>query len=63
MGKCKVCGVEFALKKENHYLCKGNVSVSDAFNGKKAIVFEAFDCPICGCQNVVNERYVNMVSI
>lgn len=23
-------------------------------------VFDAFDCPYCGCQNIVSDRYVNV---
>lgn len=63
MNKCKICGAEFMLKKENRYLCKEVVSIPDTFNGKKSIIHEAFDCPVCGCQNVVNERYIDIVSI
>lgn len=53
--KCKICGKDFELKKENRYVVK-NVSVSGLFTRN---VYESFDCPYCGCQNVVNERYLD----
>ena len=52
---CKVCGRYFRAKKENKY----NVMVSpDGLEVlvKKVKVFECFDCPKCGCQNIVNLR-------
>lgn len=45
--KCKVCNKEFELKKENKYIvnAKGTFLPPD----KR----EAFNCPYCGCQNIV----------
>lgn len=53
--KCKICGKEFELKKENKYLATEKIS---AFGALKQLpkTFEAFDCPHCGCQNVINIR-------
>lgn len=51
--KCKVCGVNFALDKSNKYIVIDDY-VAISFSGRK--MFEAFDCPVCGCQNIVNER-------
>lgn len=47
--KCKICGKEFELKKENKY-------IADTINFliNKSCNSEAFDCPFCGCQNIVN---------
>lgn len=53
--KCKICGKEFRLNKENRYLVQ-NVSLAGLLNRN---YHEAFDCPFCGCQNIVNERYLN----
>ena len=53
--KCKICGKEFQLKKENKYLVQ-NVSIGGILNRN---YYEAFDCPYCGCQNIVNERYLD----
>lgn len=50
---CNICNKEFELKKENRYLVyKQDLSIIVNRN-----LLEAFDCPFCGCQNVVNERY------
>ena len=53
--KCKVCGKRFVLERENKYETvneeKGLLSLAT-----KAVVYEAFDCPQCGCQNIVNEK-------
>lgn len=46
--KCKICSKEFELKSENKYL----VSKKNLFN--QLDIFEAFNCPYCGCQNRVN---------
>lgn len=50
--KCKICGKEFELREEDRYFVINN---SVIFQQKK--LGEAFDCPYCGCQNVVNKRY------
>lgn len=59
MKKCKVCGKLFRLKKENLYLVEtvSQNAIFKAFEVKK--VYECFDCPACGCQNVCNVREVN----
>jgi ssDNA-binding Zn-finger/Zn-ribbon topoisomerase 1 len=52
---CKVCKSYYKAKKENRYEVvesKGALSAIAA----PARVFEAFDCPKCGCQNIVNVR-------
>ncbi len=50
--RCKVCGREFNLLKENKYIVREYMQ----FGFSMPRLAEAFDCPICGCQNVVNER-------
>lgn len=47
--KCKVCGKEFELKKENKY-----IATTTNFLINNSSLSEAFDCPFCGCQNIVN---------
>lgn len=53
--KCKICGKRFKLIKENRYLATENTGVLAAMT-KPPKIFEAFDCPRCGCQNIVNIR-------
>ena len=53
--KCKICGKRFKLIKENRYLAAEKLITFDALT-KLPKTFEAFDCPHCGCQNIVNIR-------
>ena len=56
---CSVCGREFALISEEHYVARDieKKGVIPAFNGQnEAVRYDAFDCPHCGCQNVIQER-------
>lgn len=54
---CKVCGKQFELEKENKYVVAENKGLANITNGYK--YFECFDCPECGCQNIVNIREGN----
>lgn len=55
--KCKVCGHEFELKKENKYIVDEYCSA--VIGCDKIVHHECFDCPDCGCQNPVNTRVEN----
>lgn len=50
--KCKICEKEFELKKENKYIAN-----TMNFLINKSCYSEAFDCPFCGCQNIVNSYF------
>lgn len=52
---CKVCKSYYKPKKENRYEVVESKGVLSAI-AAPAKVFEAFDCPKCGCQNLVNIR-------
>lgn len=56
--KCKICNKEFELLKENRYMVT-NKNLKEITFGLSS-VFDAFDCPYCGCQNIVSDRYVNV---
>lgn len=58
MTTCKVCGRDFALISEDHYVARDTekTGVITALNGQEAVRYDAFDCPHCGCQNVIQER-------
>lgn len=53
---CKVCGKEFELIKDNKYIVQENKGLNGIVTGIKK--FECFDCPYCGCQNIMNIREV-----
>ena len=49
--KCKICEKEFELKKEEKYLATEKVAAFGTL-AKLPKTFEAFACPLCGCQNM-----------
>lgn len=58
MLKCGVCGCEFNATIEKHYISRdekatGIVALS---GGSEALEYDAFDCPQCGCQFIVQPR-------
>ena len=59
MKTCEVCGREFALMHEDRYTVRSeeNSGLMAAL-GKEAepLMWDAFDCPYCGCQNRVQVR-------
>lgn len=52
---CKVCKRRFTASKDNKYLAQRPLSITEVMTNTPAI-YEAFDCPRCGCQNIVNVR-------
>lgn len=57
--KCKVCGCEFEVIKDRHYISReeGKIGLSVAFCSNEEVkLYDTFDCPICGCQIVVQKR-------
>lgn len=51
MMKCKVCEFEFEPKKENKIIVK-DVN----FMTKEMALWDAFECPECGCQNIASKH-------
>lgn len=59
MLKCKVCGKEFEANLERHYVARdiGKTGLAAAFgNNDEENLYDAFDCPYCGCQLIAQER-------
>ena len=58
MATCKVCGRDFALIAEEHYIVKdpqkGGLAATIA--GDAIYMYDAFDCPHCGCQYIAQPR-------
>ena len=52
---CKVCKRRFVANKNDKYLAQRARSTVDAIM-MAPVTYEAFDCPKCGCQNIVNVR-------
>ena len=55
---CIVCGRDFALIEEEHYVARDNEQkgIVNAIADKEGKLYDAFDCPHCGCQNILQER-------
>ena len=59
MLKCKICGTEFPAIKERHYVVRdnGKTGLSAAFSSNdEEKIYDSFDCPMCGCQVVAQDR-------
>lgn len=59
MLKCKVCGIEFPAIKERHYIARdnGKTGLSSALGSNdEEKIYDSFDCPMCGCQVVAQDR-------
>lgn len=58
MVTCKVCGRDFPLLVEEHYISKeaGKTGIAALAGGLAPILWDSFNCPHCGSQNCVNQR-------
>lgn len=59
MLKCKICGCEFHAINEKHYISRDNIEIGlkAAINSRPEVtLYDAYDCPDCGCQMIVQER-------
>lgn len=57
--ECEVCGRMFPLIAEEHYIAadpKVVGAIAGLVSTDKANQYDAFDCPHCGCQNVIQPR-------
>ena len=57
MVKCSICGEQVELRKENRYEVVIEAGVLQKSLGSKDHLYEAFDCPHCGCQMLMQERF------
>ena len=56
--KCKVCGTEFEPKKEDKYVVK--IVKRTSFVTADIEMYDAFDCPQCGCQQLAGLRHMEV---
>lgn len=68
MYKCKVCSKEFELQKKIHYIARnaGKSGLAALAGGNEETLYDTFDCPHCGCQNIMQERkrsYMNVENV
>lgn len=59
MLKCKICGTEFPAVKNRHYITRddGKIGLSVTFGSNpEEKLHDTFDCPMCGCQIIAQDR-------
>lgn len=59
MTTCKICGRDFPLISEERYTARDEqkIGFTPMITGEnEPKLFDAIDCPHCGCQNVLQER-------
>lgn len=59
MYKCGVCGKAFPLEIGGHYISRDNGKsglLAAIQSNPEEQLFDTFDCPHCGCQNVAQSR-------
>lgn len=60
---CEVCGNYINLESNSRYSVLEHLSVglfsSKTLQPEIARIYDAFDCPVCGCQFVAKERLRN----
>lgn len=57
MLECKVCGTKFYVARDNG---KTGFAVALGSNEEERL-YDAFDCPACGCQVIAKERKRNYI--
>lgn len=59
MLECKICGTKFNAIVERHYIARDNGKtglVAALSSNDEDRLYDAFDCPACGCQIIAKER-------
>lgn len=59
MIECKICGTKFNAIVERHYIARDNGKtglVAALSSNDEDRLYDAFDCPACGCQIIAKER-------
>ena len=57
--KCNICGNEYPALRKNHYVSRDatKTGVAAALSAHdEPILYDCFDCPVCGCQNIAQNR-------
>lgn len=57
---CEVCGGKFKVTKDGHYISRDvqTTGLASIIGQKEPKNYDTFDCPHCGCQNVMQERKI-----
>ena len=60
--RCKVCGKKLKVTKDRRYEVERKPAGLRCLV-ENSVIFEAFDCAYCGCQNVVGVREARLNAI
>ena len=52
--KCSICNYKFYIEKSKVKMVSESKGISGAISGNT--LFDAIDCPKCGCQNILKVR-------
>lgn len=55
---CNICGSAIVPVHTLHYIARdnGERGMSAVFKSSEEVQYDAFDCPVCGCQMIAQER-------
>lgn len=56
MATCDVCGRDFALLAEDHYVARSDTKPGLSCLAGEVGLYDAMDCPHCGCQKLLKGR-------
>lgn len=58
MTTCKICERDFALIAEDHYIARGEnkTGLAALAGNTESNLYDAINCPHCGCQMILQER-------
>lgn len=59
---CEVCGSKIIPSKSHRYTAKGRISTGGINNAITGVftepeLYDAYDCPVCGCQFIAGKRF------
>ena len=56
--RCEICGHSFEARLDAHYIARdnGKSGIAAAISHDEEKLYDAFDCPACGCQWIAQER-------
>lgn len=56
--KCNICGCVFPTVIDKHYVARdnGKTGIAAIVTHDEENLYDAFDCPACGCQMIAQER-------
>lgn len=56
---CRICNSRFVVNAAGHYIARDDreTGLTSVIKSVEEMMYDAFDCPVCGCQNIVQRRF------